>query len=154
MCCSVMQCIAACCSMLQCVSVCCSVSHSRQSCIQSSVIAHCNTLQHTATHCNTRQHIAAHCSTLKDTAAHCSTLQHMSVKHTICALRMDIAAIGSRRVYGSVLTGFLPSFPSQIGVSDVTFVTYFGDKKCDASNLSHFWEECDALAHENIFFNL
>jgi len=36
-------------------------------------------------------------------------------------------------------------------VSDVTFVTFFGDKKCDVSHLSHFWEECDALAHENIF---
>jgi len=33
-------------------------------------------------------------------------------------------------------------------VSEVTFVTFFGDKKCD---LSHFWEECDALAHENMF---
>jgi len=55
---------------------------------------------------------------------------------------------------GSVLTGFLPSFPFQIWVSDVTFVTFFGDKKCDASHLSHFWEECDALAHENVFFNL
>ena len=52
---------------------------------------------------------------------------------------------------GSVLPGFLPSFPSQIRVSDVTFVTFFGDNKCDASHLSHFWEECDALAHE-IFF--
>ena len=27
-------------------------------------------------------------------------------------------------------------------------------KKCDPSHLSHFWEECDALAHENIFFQL
>jgi len=53
---------------------------------------------------------------------------------------------------GSVLTRFLPSFASQIWVSDVTFVTFFGDKKCDASHLSHLWEECDALAHENIFF--
>ena len=34
---------------------------------------------------------------------------------------------------GSVLTGFLPSFPSQIRVGGVTFVTFFGDKKCDAS---------------------
>jgi len=25
---------------------------------------------------------------------------------------------------------------------------FFGDQKCDAS---HFWQECDALAHENIF---
>jgi len=33
-------------------------------------------------------------------------------------------------------------------VSDVTFVTFFGDKQCDASHLSHFWEEYDALAHE------
>jgi len=36
-------------------------------------------------------------------------------------------------------------------VSDVTFVTFFGDKKCDGSHLSHFWEECDecdALAHD------
>jgi len=55
---------------------------------------------------------------------------------------------------GSVLTGFLPSFPSQIWVSDVTFVTFCGDKKCDASHSSHFWEECDALAHEIFFFNL
>jgi len=47
----------------------------------------------------------------------------------------------------SVLPGFLPSFPSQIWVNDVTFVTFFGDKKCDASHLSHFWAECDALAH-------
>jgi len=55
---------------------------------------------------------------------------------------------------GSVLPGFIPSLPSQIWVSDVTFVTFFGDKKCHASHLSHFWEECDALAHENIVFNL
>ena len=41
-------------------------------------------------------------------------------------------------------------FTSQIWVSDVTFVTFFGDKKCDAF---HFWEDCDALAHENIFLN-
>ena len=54
--------------------------------------------------------------------------------------------------WGSVLTGFLPTFPSQIWVSDGTFVTFFGDKKCDVSHLSHFWEECDALAHENIFW--
>ena len=33
-------------------------------------------------------------------------------------------------------------------VSDVTFVTFFGDKKCDASHLSHFLGKCDALAHE------
>ena len=39
-------------------------------------------------------------------------------------------------------------------VSDVTFVTFFGDKQCHASHLSHFWQECDALPHENIFFNL
>ena len=43
-------------------------------------------------------------------------------------------------VQGSVLPGFLLSFPSQIWVSDVTFVTFFGDKKCDASHLSHFWD--------------
>ena len=24
-------------------------------------------------------------------------------------------------------------------------------KKCDASHLLHFWEECDALSHENVF---
>jgi len=59
-----------------------------------------------------------------------------------------------KHVSGSVLTGFLPSFPSQFWVSDVTFVTCLGDQKCDASHLSHFWEECDALAHENILFNL
>jgi len=55
---------------------------------------------------------------------------------------------------GSVLAEFLPRFPCQIWASDVTFVTFFGDKKCDALHLSHFWEECDALAHENIIFNL
>jgi len=55
---------------------------------------------------------------------------------------------------GSVLAQFRPRFPSQIWVSDVTFVTFSGDKKCDASQLSHFWEECDNLAHENLFFNL
>jgi len=54
---------------------------------------------------------------------------------------------------GSVLPGFLPSFPSQICGSVVTFVTFSGDKQCDASHVSHFWEECDALAHENIVFN-
>jgi len=54
----------------------------------------------------------------------------------------------------SVLPGFLPCFPSQIWVGDVTFVTFFYDKKCDASHLSHFWEECDALAHEIISFSL
>jgi len=53
--------------------------------------------------------------------------------------------------FGSVLPGFLPSFPSQIWVSEVTFVTFFGAKKCDAS---HFWEECGALGHENVLFNL
>jgi len=44
--------------------------------------------------------------------------------------------------------------PAHIPPSDVMFVTFFGDKKCDVSHLSHlshFWEECDALAHENIF---
>ena len=41
-----------------------------------------------------------------------------------------------------------------VSVSDVTFVTFFGVKKCDALNVSYFWEECENLAHENIFFNL
>jgi len=50
------------------------------------------------------------------------------------------------------LTQISSSFPSQIWVNDVTFVTFSGDKKCDASHLSHFWEECDALAHESILF--
>jgi len=52
------------------------------------------------------------------------------------------------------LFGFLLSIPSQIWVSDVTLVTFFGDKQCDASHLSHFWEECDALAQENFCLNL
>ena len=39
---------------------------------------------------------------------------------------------------GSDLPGFLPSFPSQIWMSDVTFVTFSGDKQCDASHASHF----------------
>jgi len=55
---------------------------------------------------------------------------------------------------GSVLAQFLPRFPSQIWVSDVTLVTFFGDKKCDALHLSHFWEECDALAHDNLFLTV
>jgi len=42
-------------------------------------------------------------------------------------------------------------FLSQIWVSDVTFVTFSGDKKCAALHLSHFWKECDALAHEFFF---
>jgi len=58
------------------------------------------------------------------------------------------------RSLGSVLPGFLPNFPSQIWVSDVAFVTFFCDKKFEASHLSHFWEECDALAYEKIFFSL
>jgi len=31
-------------------------------------------------------------------------------------------------------------------VSDVTFVTFFGDRKCDVSLLPHFSKESDALA--------
>ena len=45
---------------------------------------------------------------------------------------------------GSVLPDFFPGSR----VNDVKFVTFFCDKKCDASHLSHFWEECDALTHE------
>jgi len=51
------------------------------------------------------------------------------------------------------LTRISSQLPVSIWMSDVTFVTFFGDKKYYASYLSHFWEECDALAHENIFFN-
>jgi len=47
----------------------------------------------------------------------------------------------------------LPRFPSQIWVCDVTFVNFLGDKKCDSLNLSHFWEQCDALVHD-FFFEL
>ena len=53
---------------------------------------------------------------------------------------------------GFVLDEFLPRFPFQIWVSEVTFVTFSGDRKSDALHLSHFWEECDALAHEDIVF--
>ena len=42
---------------------------------------------------------------------------------------------------GLVSPRFITSFPCQIRVSDVTFVTFFGDKQCYASHLSHFWEE-------------
>ena len=38
---------------------------------------------------------------------------------------------------GCVSAEFLPRFPSQIWSSDVTFVTFFGDEKCDVSHLSH-----------------
>jgi len=48
---------------------------------------------------------------------------------------------------GSVSSEFLPNFQSQIWVSDVTFVTFFGDKK------SHFWGKFDVLAHD-FFFSL
>jgi len=53
---------------------------------------------------------------------------------------------------GSVSAEFLPRFPSQIWVSDVTLVTFFGDKKYDASHVSYFWEEC-LLSHTIYFFN-
>jgi len=33
-------------------------------------------------------------------------------------------------------------------------LSFSGDKKCYASHLSHVWEECDALAHENTKFFL
>jgi len=42
---------------------------------------------------------------------------------------------------------------SQVPVSDLGewhHICHFF-RKCDASDLSHFWEECDALAHANIF---
>jgi len=55
---------------------------------------------------------------------------------------------------GSVSIDFFPRFSSQVWVSDVTFVTFFVDTKCDALHLKHFWKECDALAHENTFLNL
>ena len=52
------------------------------------------------------------------------------------------------------LTRIFFQVPSQIWVSDVTFVTFSCDKKFNATHLSNFWEECDAVAHENIFFTL
>jgi len=48
----------------------------------------------------------------------------------------------------AALPEFLPSFPSQIWVSDITFVTFFGDKKCDAS---HFGKNV-TLSHTKMFF--
>ena len=75
------------------------------------------------------------------------TLGPLQIRKDLCDVRRLVSL-------GSILPGFIPSFPSQIWVSDITFVTWFGDRQCDASHLSHFWEECDALAHENIFFNL
>jgi len=57
-------------------------------------------------------------------------------------------------ILGSVLPGFLPSFSSQICDVMSHLSLYSVTKKCHASHLSHFWEECDALAHENIFFKL
>ena len=42
-------------------------------------------------------------------------------------------------------------FPFHIWASDVTFVTFSGDKKCETLHLSHFWEECDDLAPEFFF---
>ena len=44
-------------------------------------------------------------------------------------------------MYGSVLARISSQLPA----------TFSGDKKCDAS---HFCEECDALAHANVFFDL
>ena len=79
---------------------------------------------------------------------------YIGASHLPMPIRQSSLLVFEFARLGSVLPGFLPSFPSQIWVSDVTFVTFFGDKQCDASHLSHFWEECDALAHENIFFNL
>jgi len=50
----------------------------------------------------------------------------------------------------------LTRISSQLPVSDLGEWRHIchRDKKCDASHLSHFWEECDALAHENPFFIL
>ena len=40
---------------------------------------------------------------------------------------------------GSVLPGFLPSFPSKIWVSDVTFVTFFGEQKTWRVTFVRMW---------------
>jgi len=42
----------------------------------------------------------------------------------------------------------------QQSINLASIVTFSGDKRCDVLHLSHFWEECDALAHNNIYFNL
>ena len=42
----------------------------------------------------------------------------------------------------------------QQSINLASIVTFSGDKRCDVLHLSHFWEECDALAHKNIYFNL
>jgi len=75
----------------------------------------------------------------------CGVRLQSAAKSTIAIWVSPIVRVGLTRI-SSQLPGL-----SQILVSDVTFVTFSGDKKCDASHLSHFWEECDALAHENIF---
>ena len=64
----------------------------------------------------------------------------------------DLLELGARCLYHAI--GDVIFAWGFVGLQYVTFVTFFGDKKCDASHSSHFWEECDALAHENIFFNL
>jgi len=59
--------------------------------------------------------------------------------------KSEFSPVGSRSqlifgTLGSVLAEFPPRFPFQIWVRDITFVTVSGDKKCDVSHLSHFWE--------------
>ena len=77
--------------------------------------------------------------------------------HDSVQLRCPRHATSHRSIYrrGGTRRWLLTSSSCLLGhvvcVSDVKFVTFFGDKKCD---VSHFWEERDALAHENIFLNL
>jgi len=54
---------------------------------------------------------------------------------------------------GSVLAGFLPIFPSQIWVSDVTFVTFFGDKNV-TRYLCHISGKNVMLSRTKIFVEL
>jgi len=55
------------------------------------------------------------------------------------------------RGLGSVLPGFLPNFSSQIRVSDITFVTFPGDKKIVTRHICHISGKNVTLSHTKIF---
>jgi len=63
--------------------------------------------------------------------------------------RMSWLIILLRLSLGSVLPGLLTSFPSQIWVSDIIFVSFFGDQKCD---ICHISEKNVILSHTKILF--
>ena len=64
-------------------------------------------------------------------------------------------SFGSDKSIILILARLRSRFEIRLGTTLTSHLSlFFGDKKRDALDLSHFWEECDALAYENMFFNL